>query len=150
MIQRSCRELMKYSVSLVPFIPPVITTATTKGDGRCSTQHRQMKTFGKITSYWNILLIFFLINWSMYQWEEINTAQTDWKKFSRNCEAILGQASQICLHIWRVNIFDISTFKLFDTEAAHHKKWRAKQISIGLFWYSLCACRSMICWFLVP
>ena len=62
MIQRSCRELMKYSVSLVPFIPPVITTATTKGDGRCSTQHRQMKTFGKITFYWNILLIFFLIN----------------------------------------------------------------------------------------
>ena len=51
------------------------------------------------------------------------------KTFSRNCEAILEQASQI----WRVNIFDISTFKLFDTEAAHHKKWRAKQISIGLF-----------------
>ena len=79
MIQRSCRELMKYSVSLVPFIPPVITTATTKGDGRCSTQHRQMKSFGKITFYLKILLIFFIINWSMYQWEEINTAQTDWK-----------------------------------------------------------------------
>ena len=40
------------------------------------------------------------------------------KTFSRNCEAILELASQV----WRVNIFDISAFKLFDKEAAHHKK----------------------------